>query len=198
LGLFREDLNLRTRLPQRIKKTPYCPTREDVKALLDASYGTDYEIALKLACYGLRRSEICALTPDDIQGNKVIINKGLVKNSDNEFVLKPMPKTSASIREIYISDELRDRIKEVGLYQGYPGCINKYLSRTLKRLGIEHFSLHKLRHYFVSVLSENGVDDATIMSLGGYETDRVMKSVYRHSMADENRKEKILNEAGLI
>ena len=198
LSLFRDDIVLRTRLPTIQKKKPYIPTREDVRRLLDASVGTQYEIPLKLACYGMRRSEICALTPEDIQGNKVIINKGLVSTTDNEFVVKSMPKTAASTREIYISDELAERIQEVGLYKGHPGCINKWMKRQLKSLGIEYFSLHKLRHYFVSVLSSQNVDEATILELGGYATDRVMKAVYRHSMSDENKKQEILNKAGLI
>lgn len=198
IGLFREDMVLNTRLPMNVKRTPYIPTREDVRAILDASYGSNYEVALKLACYGLRRSEICALTPDDIKGNTITINKALVRNSNGDFVIKPTTKTAASTREIYISDELKARIDELGLYKGVPGKINQYLHKQQDKLGIEKFSLHKLRHYFVSILSEQGVDDATIMELGGYETDAVMKSVYRHSMADKTRKNEILNKAHLF
>jgi len=198
LGLFREDLALHTRLPMQVKKTPYIPNESDVKAILDASYGTKYEVPLKFACYGLRRSEICALTEDDIKGNTITINKAKVKKSEDEYVIKNTTKTSSSTREIYISDELVERIKELGLYEGNPNCINQYLTRTQKKLNIPHFSLHKLRHYFVSRLSEAGVDDATIMELGGYETDKVMKSVYRHSLKDEKEKKEILNNINLI
>ena len=74
LSLYRNDIHLRTHLPMNIKKTPYIPTREDIKTIMEECYNTKYEIPLKLACLGLRRSEICALTKSDIKGNKVYIS----------------------------------------------------------------------------------------------------------------------------
>ena len=197
LGLFREDMTLHTHLPMNVKKTPYVPTKSDVNTILEYCRGTRYEIPIKLACYGLRRSEICALTLDDIDGNTVTVNKALVKNGRG-YVIKYTTKTAASTRKIYISDELRDRIQELGLYTGPPDSLNYWLNDTLKKLGIPHFTLHKLRHYFVSRLSEEGVDDATIMALGGYETDRVMKSVYRHSLKSEEKRQEIMQKIDLI
>ena len=45
-------------------------------------------------------------------------------------------------------------------------------------------------NYFASVLSENGVPEADILALGGWETDYVMKNVYRHSMMSKDEKKK--------
>lgn len=42
------------------------PSREDVKRILEEVKDTPYEIPITLACYGMRRSEICALHPEDI------------------------------------------------------------------------------------------------------------------------------------
>lgn len=44
-----------------------------------------FEIPIKLACYGLRRSEICSLTIDDLNGNTLTIDsaKALDKSTDN-------------------------------------------------------------------------------------------------------------------
>ena len=198
LSLYRNDIHLRTHLPMNIKKTPYIPTREDIKTIMEECYNTKYEIPLKLACLGLRHSEICALTKSDIKGNKVYINKTKVKNTDGKYIIKKTTKTSASTRIIYISDELKERIKVQGLYNGSPEMINQYLSKIIKKHNIPHFSLHKLRHYFVSKLNEAGVDDATIMSLGGYETDHIMKTVYRHSLAKEQKKKEIIQKADLF
>ena len=49
------------------------------------------------------------------------------------------------------------------------------------------FSIHKLRHYFASKMSAMNVPEADIMKMGGWETDHVMKAVYRHAMKDENQ-----------
>ena len=48
-----------------------------------------------------------------------------------------------------------------------------------------HFSIHKLRHYFASKMSAMNIPEADIMRMGGWETDHVMKSVYRHSMMEK-------------
>jgi integrase len=55
---------------------------------------------------------------------------------------------------------------------------------------MQHFSLHKLRHYFASRLSAEGVPDADIMALGGWSTDAVMKTVYRHAMSAKTKEGK--------
>lgn len=47
------------------------------------------EIAVYLAAFGtLRRSEVCALTADDVNGNIISVNKVLVDKGANEWVLK--------------------------------------------------------------------------------------------------------------
>ncbi len=62
---------------------------------------------------------------------------------------------------------------------------------TLKsRDGIPHFSLHKLQHYFASKMSALNIPEADIIKMGGWETDYVMKAVYRHSMMEKEEKAK--------
>ncbi|MCM1560359.1 MAG: site-specific integrase [Butyrivibrio sp.] len=188
LGTFCPDLKLSTTLPQKVKNEPYIPSDEDVKRILEYARGTKYEIPLVLACYGMRRSEICALQPEDIDGDVVTINKAKVQNERKEWVIKTT-KTTASTREIIIPNEIADKIREQGyVYNGYPGKLTDFLSTAQAKLGIPHFPVHKLRHYFASKMSSMNVPEADIMRFGGWETDYVMKGVYRHSMEDKNRK----------
>jgi integrase len=168
-----------------VKKEPYVPSDEDVKRIIEESKGTQYEVPIRLACYGLRKSEICALTIDDLNGNILTINKALVLNEDLNWVIKTT-KNEASTREIYIDDGLVALINDKGFYHGYPGNINKWLNRTEEKLGIEHFSLHKLRHYYASMAHSLGIPDAYIMKAGGWKTDNVMKRVYRHAQKDKS------------
>ena len=67
LSVFQPNLKIST-LPQKVKNDPYIPSDEDVKKILECAKGTECEIPIILACYGLRRSEICALTLDDLEG----------------------------------------------------------------------------------------------------------------------------------
>ncbi len=190
LGTFCPNLKISTTLPQKVRNEPYTPTKEDVKRILAEIKNTPYEIPITLACYGMRRSEICALTLDDIDEDIVHINKAIVLDENRKWVVKNT-KTTESTRDIIIPMELADKIREQGyIYKGHPNTIYDCLKRTEQKLNIPHFSIHKLRHYFASQMSALGVPEADILKLGGWETDHVMKSVYRHSMMDKEEKSK--------
>ena len=190
LGTFRPEMNISTTLPQKRKNEAYTPSQDDVKRILEAVKGTEFYVPFVLACHGMRRGEICALTPEDIDGDIVHINKSMAFNTDKEWVVKN-PKTTASERTIIVPMEIADQIREQGyVYIGHPGNLTKHLRIVQRKLKIPEFSIHKLRHYFASVLSENGVPEADILALGGWETDYVMKNVYRHSMMSKDEKKK--------
>ena len=190
LGTFCPNLKICTTLPQRIRNEPYIPSDEDIKSILECAKDTEYEIPIILACYGLRRSEICALTVDDLDGDVLRINKAKVMDEDAKWVEKTT-KTTASTREIVVPMEIADKIRKKGyIYKGYPDNITKFLVRTEDILKIPRFPLHKLRHYFASKMSAMNVPEADIMRMGGWETDHVMKSVYRHSMLEKEENAK--------
>ena len=185
IGFYRKGVQFPVSLPQRVRKEPHIPTDEEVKILLNAVKGTEYEIALRLACYGLRRSEICALTIDDLEGNILTIDKALVLATDGKWVVKTT-KTTESTRQIKIDDDLADLIRQNGyIYKGHPNNFYDYLSRLQDRLGLEHFSIHKLRHYYASMSHALGIPDSYIMKSGGWKTDTVMKNIYRHALSDK-------------
>ena len=188
LSVYRPEISLRTSLPQKIKAETYVPTNEEVKKVVEYSRGTEYEIAILLASLGLRRSEICALKADDLHGNTLSIDKALVENSNHEFVEKGT-KTTDSAREIYLPDNLAGLIRERGyIYKGYPGNILKFLHRAQDTLGIPRFKLHALRHYYASTAHAIGIPDSYIMQSGGWQSDNVLKTVYRHALDEEKEK----------
>ena len=165
-------------LPQKEKKSPYIPSEEEVKAIFREVEGTKYEVAIKLAARGLRRSEICALTINDLtDDNHIIINKALVQDENKQWIVKST-KTTASTRTVQIADSLADLIREQGyVYEGFPGQIYKRLKDVQKK-----FPLHKLRHFYASYMYHKGFSAIEITGDGGWETDEVMKTVYLHQM----------------
>ena len=190
LGTFCPNLKICTTLPQKVKNEPYIPSDEDIKRILECAKGTEFEIPIILACYGLRRSEICALTLEDVDGDIVRVNKAKVLDEDANWINKTT-KTTASTREIIIPLELADKIRDKGyIYKGHPNILTRFLERTEDKLSIPRFPLHKLRHYFASKMSALNVPEADIMRMGGWETDHVMKSVYRHSMMEKEEQAK--------
>lgn len=201
LGVYASEMFFKTKLPQNTKKDFYIPDADDIKAIIGEAKGTEMEIPLALALYGLRRSEIFAITKDSIKDNMLIVNKKKVLDKNNNLVEVETTKTSASTRAIPISPYLAQKIiDEDWHWEGYDGNITRWLKRTQKKLGIEEFTLHKMRHYFASKLSDpdemNGmkISEADIMALGGWSTPHIMKSVYRHAMMKDKKKREITDQ----
>ena len=118
------------------------------------------------------------------------VNKVKVMNEDAKWVEKST-KTTSSTREIVVPMDIADKIREKGyIYKGYPNQITVYLGKVEDKLGIPHFPLHKLRHYFVSKMSTLNIPEADIMRMGGWEKDYIMKGVYRHSMMEKKEQAK--------
>lgn len=180
-------------LPEKEVKQVYIPEDEQVKLVANEIRGSKYEVAIILASFGMRRSEICGLNKDtDINGNYLLIRNVLVQDINNNWILKDTTKTPAGTRTIYVPDYVINRINETGVvYKGHPGSIGRYLSAVEKKLGIEHFSLHKLRHYYASMSHSLGIPDKYIMESGGWKSKETLDRVYQHaqtSKADEMKK----------
>lgn len=186
LSMFRPGLTLNTTLPQKERFESYIPSEAEVKAILSEVEGTKYDVAMQLGVLGLRRSEICALEIDDLDGNNLTITKAKVKNEHEQWVIKKLTKTEHGKRTIFIPDALVEKIRQTGtIYDGDPTVLLKCLHRAQKKLGIQEFRFHDLRAFYASYCHAQGVPDAMIMESGGWKSDYVMKSIYRKALTDE-------------
>lgn len=196
LAYFDVGITKSINLPQKVKQTSYLPTDDDIKVLLQAAKGTMYEAMIGLGVCGLRRSEICCIEASDVKNNVVYITKALVQNEKKQWVIKTT-KTTESTRDVPIPKELADLIIKNGkAYSGYPGSINKWLTNTLKDLGIPHFSFHKLRHYFASKLICMGYSKREVEILGGWgKNSQVLEKIYSQAMltTSEDGRRNIMN-----
>ena len=187
LGEYRPSLKLYTSLPQAKAPETILPITEEVEKIIKASEGTPYHIGFQLAVLGLRRSEICSVTIDDLKGNILKINKARIYDEDNHLIIRNNTKTTESTREIYLPDSLVEEIKEAGvIYDRTPSMLVKTLHKYQDMLGIERFRLHDFRHYYASYAHSMGIPDVYIMKAGGWKTDYVMKRVYRDALRDKN------------
>lgn len=192
IKMYRDGFSPKVKLPEGEKTTTYIPTDKEVKLLLEyaktESKGRFY-VPIVLGCYGMRRSEICAITSNDIKDNIIHITKAKVMTSDMEWIIKNYPKNETSIRDIPVPEDIVEMIKENGCaYDGHPNTISDFINRFCNKYDVQHFSLHKLRHYFCSRLFSENIDVKTIISLSGHKTDHVMKTVYLHTI-DEKKQE---------
>lgn len=188
IGLFAPQTNISITLPQKHPYEPYIPVEADVKAILNymKEHAPQYYLPLALASLGLRRSELLCITDNDVilddSGNYLLlITKGLVKDSEDNWQIKTT-KTYKSNRKILIPKQIAEQIKSQGyVYLGHPDNINKYLSLAEEKLGIPHFSLHKLRHFYITTAHYLGIPDVDIAETVGHSDTSTTRKVYTHS-----------------
>lgn len=199
LSMFMPNFILRTALPQKEKKQVYIPTDEDIKILLTHIEGSPLEVPVLLAALGsLRRSEIAALTPEDVTDLGVTVNKALVQDTDGNWVLK-QPKTAAGYRFSPLPPQVVEKVR-AGVPTIAPNAITRRFKRALEACGLPHFTFHKLRHYYASVLHSLGVPDKYLMLNGGWESQTVLHNVYQHAMQDrvEAENQKVISFFGSL
>lgn len=177
-------------LPARQKPGLHIPDTNVVQEIIKACEGTEMEIPVLLAAFGgMRRSEICALKLDDIQGNVIHIQRAVVLSDDRELVVKDT-KTTDSNRYVPISEEIIDKIRKKGCITKIktPNGITKRFEQITEKIGYKGIRFHDLRHWNASYLHSQNVPDIFILSRNGWRTDYVMKNVYRHELASEKNK----------
>lgn len=183
-------------LPKRTRKYEYEPTTEDVKRILEAAKGTEYEVMLRLCTLGLRRGEILALQLSDLSDDDILsITKGQVTDKDGKLIVRGQPKTEESNRRIAIPHDLAELIRKQGyIYRLYPNSVSKFLHRTQDELDIPRFRLHMFRHFAAAYLHAMGVKDSQILAYGGWKEDSdTMKRIYRYNLDPAKSQKNIVN-----
>lgn len=187
----RPDFSVRIDFPRSIKPILRTPTDQDIYKLYAAVKGTRMELPIIIAATGgLRRSEICALTINDIGNGSITICKSVVMNRYKKWVTKSSTKTDAGIRTAYVPKEVTDRIREVAPSEGpivsmNPTMISEAFPRLLKKLGIPKFRFHDLRSYYASVMHLLGVPDVYIMQYGGWHDRQTLQKHYQRTQDDQ-------------
>lgn len=197
LGFYRPNLVLRTTLPRIVKKAEYEPTDDDIRRILERAEGGRYDVIFNLLVYGLRRSEALAINFNtDLVNRKektttLIINKAMVLGTDKKYYIRDDTKTPESCRTIEIANELADKIIAQGyIFDGPPHMLNKALRRYQDQLGIEHFNLHKFRHYYASMMLGLGVPITFVESSGGWKHgSTALRNAYTYSQEQKLRQQ---------
>lgn len=204
---------LKSRMPSfahSIKKdVPEYNAQQVRKLLLFAKeHESHIYIFLLLALYtGLRKGELLALTWEDIDYDKKLlnVNKSRTGSRKNVTMQITTPKTKSSNRKIPINDFVIGELKAekqrqedyakllgngydkshdfiVRTVLGKPyvnlSAINRVVNRLTEKAGLPHCTIHGFRHSVASILDDNGVPIQDISVLLGHESVQTTERIY--------------------
>lgn len=158
-----------------------------------------HELALLLAVtMGLRRGEVCGLSWGDVDLDRRAVE---VRHSlDKRGTLGPT-KTRAGMRMLPISEVTGDALVRARAAQEEasgrrrdedpvvlaadggrmsPAALGRWWGRNREGYGLPEFTLHELRHTYLTLLAESGVHPKVMQELAGHSSSRVTMDIYTH------------------
>lgn len=174
-------------LPQIIKEPHAFLTDSQIRIFTEAVKGTRYEIPALLALCSLRRSELLALTWDDVDLSNAVahVRSSVVLDEHNTHVKKRETKNASSRRTVPLMPQLVSALSAVADKSGPVVTISGntlYLgvNRICKENGLPEVGVHGLRHSFASLAYSLGLPEKITMEIGGWSDDATMKKIYTH------------------
>jgi integrase len=186
--------------PQKKQKQLLVPNKAEIEKIMQVLKGRpdiECQILLALTC-SLRQSEIFALQVKNIRDGFVYVDGAVVPDKNGKYVYKDTNKTQKSTRRVKLPEYLNTRLQEEcagkspddRIFEGTDRALYLRFQRMLKANGLPEFSVHAMRHAFAALMHDAGLSDQAILAMGGWQTDNVMKSVYRYAFEDEVEQEK--------
>lgn len=191
------------------------PSTKEFKIIHSAVKGTRDESVILLAAWcGLRREEIFALKPNDLdfENNTIRIDETYVINETSKYEIRGTTKSENGLREVSAPPYLMNLLKEV-IKNGFalrkkpqkiieiadikskndklifpmrPDSYSGYLAKLSKQKDMPKIRLHFLRHYHATWLYENGVLDHYAAERLGHDIS-VLKQIYQHLGVDRKQ-----------
>lgn len=197
LKMYKPDLHLNTRLPQRVKNEISIPQEEEIKKLVEYFKGTNMEVPFMLGAFcGMRASEITGLVWKniDLKNNRIRICQAYVRGNDGyvmkgaksvagERSIKLFPFVKTALMEHH-NDDPDARVSEV-----QNETLHKRLTKALVALNLPHYRFHDLRHYCVSAMLSQNVPKNYIVDFVGHADGTMIDRVYGHIM--QNKKDSV-------
>lgn len=174
----------------------------ELQRLLDKMSVERWRLLTEFLCLsGLRIGEAIALDNKDVDLKNRFIHvrkNWMIEAKEMEY----MTKTAASMRDVYIQDELLPVVKKIRSYANkikkehyfqndifFPsnngsrleyGIYNKYLRENTEFILGRRLTAHACRHTMVSLMAEQGVPLAVISRRLGHADSQVTKNIYLH------------------
>ncbi len=181
-------------LPRVEHKEMHTIHAEQLGAFLrEAKESGVYELYYLDLATGLRRGELLGLKWEDVDLTHGVIHvRRQVARVNGEVKEVPL-KTKNSYRNISISQDAVDMLKEMEKHKTCdyafpspnggpisPDSVRHMLHRVLKRAGLPAVRFHDLRHTFATLALQNGVDIKTVSGMLGHFSAGFTLDTYAH------------------
>lgn len=189
LKMYAPELDCSVKLPQ-IEHNQHELSKPDV--IYQIVKGTMIELAVMLAMWlSFTASEILGLSKSksiSSDGNYITVKEVIVKDENNNSVVKNKGKQPSRDRTLRIPDYIKNLIDQVEsdrLVTLTGTALSKRFSRLIKKADIPYMTFHDLRHINASVMTLLKVPDKYAQERGGWHSDHIMKSVYQQTFSSE-------------
>lgn len=197
---LRDELEVKvTRAP---KKLPDVPTEEEIERYYKAvwkSQNFNNMVIIKTLLYtGIRVSELVNLKLTDVDYDRYQIRINLGKGEKDRIV--PFPATFREVLAMHANNMRKQNAEylfESSWKKQYTDRgIRKILTKYVKDAGIErNISPHRLRHFLLTWLKKQGIDDSFIQPYSGHSTRQSLEVYSKLSINEAQEKyDKVINK----
>lgn len=173
------------------KRLPVIPTEEEIKKYYEAVWqakNIEHMVMIKTLLYtGIRVSELIRVKISDVDFERCQIRINQGKGGKDRVV--PFPMVFREILSMYVTQIQKKKaayLFESSWKKAYSDRgIRKILTRYTQAAGIESsVSPHKLRHFLLTWLKKQGIDDALIQPYSGHESRQSLEIYSRLSIKE--------------
>lgn len=180
-GILDIDVMTTVAKPKHRRNVGHALTREEQAELMgrlpELKHGEIFAFYLYTGC---RRSEALAITWQDVDRKQNVLHV-------------PGTKTATSDRYVPILPKLKKLLRD--LPHGGPSArLFPYSDSTIKReyeklraLCSFDFTIHSLRHTYITRLHEQGIDDKVIQKWAGHSSVTTTQKIYIHVMTEQEK-----------
>jgi len=178
-------------VPKTVKKLPYVPTEDELKRYYDVVWQSknfqDMMIIKTLLYTGVRVSELINIKISDVDFDycQIRISKG--KGDKGRIV--PFPESFKEMLAMH-ADSIK---KKQAFYLFESSWKKKYTDRGIRKILTKYsgaakleknMSPHKLRHFLLTWLKKQGIDDALIQPYSGHESRKSLEVYSKLSITE--------------
>lgn len=175
-------------LPEKEPKERDFLDPDQIPVFVEAIKGETIEIAALLELSSLRRSEMLALTWDniDLERDIIYVHGARVQGGEKgALVHKAQNKNDTSRRTVPIIPPLKEALLRQEKREGYlvrltGGWINTRINEICRDNNLPEVGNHGLRHSFASLAYHLGIPEKIAMEIGGWKDHGTMNKIYTH------------------